>query len=83
MEEFVESAGSERVEQGELVGVVVVEGGAVDGGGFCDLLDGDFFKFPGPQERLQSLLEKLTGAADARVADFAVGDWRHFFPYPE
>jgi len=66
-EEGVELAGDDALEEGELVGVVSVEGGAVDGGGFGDVLHGNLFEFLGSEEVNEALLEKLAGAADARV----------------
>ena len=72
----MEAACDHGVQQGELVVVVVVEGGAIHGCGFGDVLDGDFFETAGLHEAGQSSLKELAGAADARVEDFAVGD-RH------
>jgi hypothetical protein len=75
VEKLMKAAGDEGVEQSELVGVVIVEGGAIDSGFFGDVLDGDFFKTFGLHKSAQSPLQELTCAADARVANFAVGDW--------
>jgi hypothetical protein len=52
---------------------VGVEGGAVDGGGVGDVLDGDLLEVFGLQERGQRLLEELAGAADAGVESLTGG----------
>ncbi len=72
VEEHVEAAGDHGFEESELVGVVVVEGGAVDGGGVGDVLDGDLVDVLCLHEVTQRSLEELAGAADAWVANFAV-----------
>jgi hypothetical protein len=69
-EEGVEAAGDHALEEGELVGVVGVEGGTVDAGGVGDLLDGELVEVAGAEEGGQGLLQKLAGAADARVLGF-------------
>jgi hypothetical protein len=51
---------------------VVVEGGAVDGGGFGDVLDGDLVEGFCLHEARESLLEELAGAPDAWITYFAV-----------
>ena len=81
VKEPMEAAGDHGVQQGELVGVVVVEGGAVDGGPFGDVLDGDFFETLRLHEGAQGSLEKLPGAADAWIANFAVGDGHRSIHY--
>ncbi len=63
----MEAAGNHALEERELVGVVGVEGGAVDAGGVGDLLDGELVEVAGAEESGQGLLEVLAGAADARV----------------
>lgn len=73
VEEGVEAGGDHALEEGELVGVVGVEGGAVDAGGIGDLLDGELVELAGLEELGESLLEELAGAADARVGGFAEG----------
>ena len=72
----MEAAGDHRIQECELVVVVVVEGGAINGRRLGDVLDGDIFKAFCLQQVAQGSLEELAGAADARVADFAVGN-RH------
>ena len=69
-EEGVEAAGDHALEEGELVGVVGVEGGAVDAGRVGDLLDGQFVEVAGAEEIGEGLLEELAGAADAGVGGF-------------
>ena len=49
-EQGVEAAGDHAFEEGELVGVVGVEGGAVDAGGVGDLLDGELVEVAGAEE---------------------------------
>ena len=66
----MEAAGNHALEERELVGVVGVEGGAVDAGGVGDLLDGELVEVAGAEESGQGLLEVLAGAADARVLGF-------------
>jgi hypothetical protein len=73
IEELVEAGGDEALEEGELVGVVGVEGGAVDGGGVGDVLDGDLFELFCFEELIEGLLEELAGAADARVEGLTGG----------
>lgn len=80
MQELVETAGDHGVEQGEFVGVVVVEGGAIDGGKVGDVLYGDFVEALILHEGLQGALKKLPGATDAWIANFTVGD-RHGSSY--
>ena len=70
VEEGVEAAGDHAFEESELVGVVGVEGGAVDAGGVGDLLDGQLVEVAGAEKGGESLLEELAGAADARVLGF-------------
>jgi hypothetical protein len=67
VEEGVEAAGDHALEEGEFVGIVGVEGGAVHAGGLGDLLDGELFEVAGAEELGEGLLEELAGAADARV----------------
>jgi len=78
-EEGVEAAGDHTLEEGEFVGVVGVEGGAVDAGSVGDLLDGELVKVAGAEEGGEGLLEELAGAADAGVGGFGRrgrGFWR-------
>jgi hypothetical protein len=53
---------------------VIVEGGSVDGGSLCDVLDRDFAKAPALHEGLQSPLKKLPCATNSWILHFAVGD---------
>jgi len=69
-EEGVEAAGDHALEEGEFVGVVGVEGGAVDAGSVGDLLDGELVEVAGTEKLGEGLLEELAGAADARVLGF-------------
>jgi len=80
MQELVEASANHGGEEAELVGVVVVEGGAIEGGGFGDVLDGDLFEAFRLHEVAQGSLQELAGAADAGIADFTVGDG-HGSPY--
>ncbi len=73
VEKLVEAVGDEALEEGELVGVVGVEGGAVDGGGVGDVLDGDFFELFCFEEFIEGLLEEFAGAADAWVEGLTGG----------
>ncbi len=50
VEEGMETAADDALEERELVGVVGVEGGAVDAGCIGDLLDGDFVELAGVEE---------------------------------
>jgi hypothetical protein len=70
VEEGVEAAGYHAFEEREFVGVVGVEGGAVEAGGVGDLLDGELVEVAGVEEVGEGLLEELAGAADARVLGF-------------
>jgi hypothetical protein len=70
VEEGVEAAGNHAFEEGELVRVVGVEGGAVDARRVGDLLDGELVEVAGAEEGGEGLLEELAGAADARVGGF-------------
>ncbi len=72
VEELVESASDHGFVEGELVVVVVVEGGAVDGGGVSDVLDGDLVQGLCFHEVAEGSLEELAGAADSWVFYFAV-----------
>ncbi len=78
MQKLVEASRNQSVEQGKLVRVVVIEGSAVDRGGVRDVLDGDVFEFAGLHELAQGSLKELAGAADTRVAHFAIGDGSFF-----
>ena len=69
-EEGMEAAGDHALQEGELVGVVGVEGGAVDAGGVGDLLDGELVEVAGAEELGEGLLQELAGAADAGVLGF-------------
>ncbi len=73
VEELVEALGDEALEEGELVGVVGVEGGAVDGGGVGDVLHGDLLKLVCFEEFIEGLLEEFAGAADAGVEGLTGG----------
>jgi hypothetical protein len=68
--EGVEAAGDHALEEGEFVGVVGVEGGAVDAGSVGDLLDGELVEVAGTEKLGEGVLEELAGAADARVLGF-------------
>ena len=68
VEELVEAAGDGGVEESVFVGVVVVEGGAVDGGCFGDVLDGNFVEGLCLHKAGESFLEELASAPDARIA---------------
>ena len=72
VEKLVEAAGDGGVEERVLVGVVVVEGGAVDGGGFGDVVDGDLVESLCLHEAGESFVEELASAADPRIAYFTV-----------
>ena len=72
VEELVETASDHGFVEGELVVVVVVEGGAVDGGGVGDVLDGDLIEGLCFHEVAEGSLEELAGAADSWVSYFAV-----------
>jgi hypothetical protein len=77
VEQGVEAGGDHALEQGELVGVVGVKGGAVDAGVVGNLLDGEFFEFAGGKETGEGLLEELAGAANAGVDRVGIGSVRH------
>ncbi len=66
----MEAGGDHALEESELVGVVGVEGGAVEAGGGGDLLDGELFERSGGEEIGEGLREKRAGAADAGVLGF-------------
>jgi hypothetical protein len=66
-EEGHEAAGDDAFEEGELIRVVGVEGGAVDAGGVGDFLDGEGVEVARLEEATEGLLEKLAGAADAGI----------------
>jgi len=70
VEEGVEAAGDHALEESEFVGVVGVEGGAVEAGGVGDLVDGEFVEVAGVEELGEGLLEELAGAANAGVCGF-------------
>ena len=72
VEERMEAAGHHALEEGKLVGVVGVEGGAVDSGNVSDLLHGELVEVAGTEKGGEGLLEQLACAADARVGGF----WR-------
>jgi hypothetical protein len=72
VEEFVEIACDGGFEEGVLVGVVVVEGGSIDGGGFGDVLDGDIVEALCLHEGSEGLLQELAGAPDPWIAYFTV-----------
>jgi hypothetical protein len=42
----VKSGGYHAFQQGQFIGVMVVEGGAVKAGGIGDFVDGDFVEIP-------------------------------------
>jgi len=69
-EEGVEAASDHALEQGEFVGVVGVEGGAVDAGCVGDFLDGELIEVSGAEKLGEGLLEEVAGAADARICGF-------------
>src|SRR5580698_2770371 len=72
VEELVEAASDHGFVEGELVVVVVVEGGAVDGGSVGDVLDGDLVQGFCFHEVAEGSLEELAGAADSGVFYFTV-----------
>lgn len=72
-EEFLEAAGDDAFEEGELVGVMVVEGDSVDGGGVGDVLDGDLVEVLFLEERFEGVLQEEAGTANARVDWFRGG----------
>jgi len=80
MEQDVKAACDHGVEKGEFVGVMVVEGGAIDGGQVRDVLYGDLVEALTLHEGLQGTLKKLPGAPDAGIAYFTVGN-RHDSSY--
>jgi len=71
VEQFLKALGGHAFEERELVGVVVVEGGSVDGGLFGYVSDGNFFKGLGFEELLEGLMEHVASAADPGVDCFA------------
>ena len=80
VQERVESARDCSFEKGELVGVVVVEGGAVDGGSVGDVVDGDLVEALCLHKGEEGSVKELPGSSDARVADFTIGDRHRLAP---
>ena len=70
----MEAAGDHGFEQRIFVGVVVVESGAIDSGGFGDVLHGDLVKALALHEGTQGALKELPRAPDSWIAYFTVGD---------
>lgn len=66
-QKVMELAGDDALEQGELVWVMGVKGGAIDGCGVGDVQDGDLFELLGLEEMNEGLLKQLASAANARV----------------
>lgn len=58
------------LKEGKFVGEVVVEGGAVNGGAFGDVLHGDGLEALLGEEGLEGLVQHLTRAADAGINDW-------------
>ena len=59
---------------------MVVEGGAVEGSGFGDVLDGDVFEFFVAEESFEGVLQQAASAADTR--GLSVDTHLGFQPYP-
>ncbi len=66
-QQFVETTSDGTLEQGEFIGVVIVEGGAVNGGGLGDVLHRDGVELLYLHQLDEGLLEELAGAQDAGV----------------
>ena len=80
-EELKKADTNELFKKGELVRVVGIEGRAIQGGGFGDVLNGDLVELFLFQETLESVLQEPAGPADARVELFAV-EVKHRVSYP-
>ena len=72
-EEGVEASSDYAFEEGELVGVVGVEGGAVNACGVGDFLDGEAVEVVCFEQPDEGLLEELTGAADTGIGRITGG----------
>ena len=67
VEQGVKAGGDGALEESEFIGVVGVEGGAVETGGVGDVLDGELVEVASIEEVAKGLLEEFASAADAGV----------------
>jgi hypothetical protein len=74
VEQRMEATGDHSFQQRIFVSVVIIKGGAIDGGGFGNVLHGDFVEALALHEGTQGPLKELPCAPHSWIAYFAVGD---------